>query len=313
MPHDATPSAASLWLDEALTGWVLPVAGVLALAVAGGLYLAGLLSEGAAAALLAAVVALAAAVLVARRGLRARADRAGRALAVAAAAGTLALTAWPAMDTVLPGSPLFQGDLAAVGDRLQVPPDVSGHLRLLVNVPLPRTGAPEVTFRIAGPSAPVEGRLERTFSYSRVGRGGGRAAVAHDHSSAWRPALLPPGARTLELQRLSGEHAGPLHVAVHRDRFPPPLLVGLALLALALAAAAEARLGGRGGEAAVTGIALAFGLLVTFNATPGAAVGSAVGGLLLGVIAGAAVGAVAAVVARRIVPPAPPARGRAPA
>jgi hypothetical protein len=78
--------------------------------------------------------------------------------------------------------------------------------------------------------------------------------------------------------------------------------VVFALLVLILASAADARLGMKGNAAVASGMALAFGLLVGFNATPAAAVGPAVGGVILGAMAGALSGAISGAIVRRWVP-----------
>ena len=202
----------------------------------------------------------------------------------------------------------MEGDLAARRDALPLPPGTPGHARLLVHATLPATGVPKATFVLGGPNPPVRGHLERTISYARVGRGG-RAAVPHDHSSAYLEARLA-GAQAITLDHLDGETAGPLHVAVYREVLPTAAHVVLALLVLALAAAAQARLR-RGSGAAFAGMALAFGLLVAENATPDAAVGTALGAVLLGGFIGAVTGALAGFIARRLVAPSPAAPGGA--
>lgn len=299
------------WLDEALSGVVLPMMALVALAATGGMYLIGVVTEGATGAVIILLVALTAAAAVLRPALSGRSDPLGRALTLAAAAATLLLAALPALETVHPGRPLVEGDLAAQGDRLSLPSRTPGRARLLVHANLPAQGLPAVAFVLGGPDPRVQGHLERTVSYARVGRGG-RAAVTHDHSSAFLEVRLTD-TPAIVLERLGGETAGPLHVSVYRDPLPGAAHVGLALLVLALAAVGQARLR-RGSGATFSGMALAFGVLVTENATPDAAVGPALGAVLLGGFVGAVAGAIAAWLARRVVPPAPEAlrgaRGR---
>lgn len=290
------------WLDEALSGVVLPMLALVAAAATGGLYLVGVVTEGATAAVIILLVSLTAAAAVLRPALSGRPDPLGRGLTLAAAAGTLVLAALPALETVQPGRPLVEGDLAAQGDRLALPSHTPGRARLLVHANLPADGLPTVTFVLGGPDPRVQGHLERTVSYARVGRGG-RAAVTHDHSSAFLEARLSD-APAIELERLGGKTAGPLHVSVYRDPLPGPAHVVLALVVLALAAGGQARLR-RGSGATFAGMALAFGVLVTENATPDAAVGPALGAVLLGGFVGALTGAVAAWLARRLLPSAP--------
>jgi hypothetical protein len=302
MPDPYSQSSFALWLDEALSGIVLPMLAIVALAATGGMYLVGVATEGATAAVIIALVSIAAAAAVLRPALTGRPDPVGHGLTLAAAVGTLLLAAVPALATVHPGLPLVEGDLGTRGDALQLPSGIPARARLLVHANLPAAGVPTATFVLAGPNPPVQGHLERTISYARVGRGG-RAAVPHDHSSAFLEAHLGD-APAIVLERLGGETAGPLHVAVYRDLLPRAAHVVLALVVLAFAAVGGARLR-RGSGAAFAGMALAFGLLVAENATPDAAVGTSLGAVLLGGFAGAVAGAIAAWIARRLVTPAP--------
>jgi len=205
---------------------------------------------------------------------------------------------------VLPGSPRFEGELAAPGDRLPLPPGAGGPVRLLAKTTLPQEGTPSLRFRLSGGSAPVEGHLERTVSYGRVGRGA-RTAVTHDHAAIWLETSLPPGAGALRLDLLQGEHAGPLRVAAFPDPFPSALAYGLAILAALLAAAAEGRLPRGTNAGVIAAAAVAYALLFVGNATPDAAAGTAFGSILLGLFLGAAGGALAVLAARRFIPPAP--------
>ncbi|BDG05779.1 hypothetical protein [Anaeromyxobacter oryzae] len=304
MPDPRPPSPFTLWLEEALTGWILPVAGLVALGIAAGLYLLGYLPEGATAAVVAVLAGLLAAVHVVKPALAPRADGVARILAGIAAAGALVLAVVPPVESVTPGTPLIEGSLPERGATIALPASTPSHVRLLVHVPLPQTGTPEVRFRITGTEPPAEGKLERTYSSARVGRSG-RTQVAHDRSSTYVATRLAGGAPALVLDRLSGERAGDLQVAVFPDRIPPALHWTLAIAVVLLAAAAEARLR-KGSSAAVAGMAVAFGLLVADNATPTSAIGTTLGSVLLGGIAGAAAGGLAAFLAKRVVPAAPP-------
>ncbi len=293
-----------LWLEEALSGWILPVAGLSVVAVFGVLYLAGIVSEETIASMVVLAVGLGVALYVLRPALDHGREAGSRAVAAAAAALTLVATALPALRTVHPGDPVFAGDVGQVDETIAVPEGFSGQVRLLVSGKLAERGEPSVTFVITGTRDPVEGRLERTFGYARVGRGG-RARVAHDHTADFYPAQIAPGARELKLDRIQGDLGSRLRVAVYRE--PIPVAGGpwvLAALALLLASIADARLGLKNNLAVAAGMAVAFGLLVTYNATPAAAVGPAVGGVILGALGGSLAGWVTGVIARRLVPPA---------
>ena len=308
MSEPLPPSRLGLAVEDLLSGWLVPGVALAAVAVVAALYLAGILAEAPTAATAVAVAGLLAALLMIRHAIAGR-DRAGRLLAVLAAVATAALVVIPGLTTLVPGTPLFEGQLGQVGDQIPVPPGTAGAVRLLVSTRLPQGGAPSIAFRIGGGRAPIEGKVERTLSPTRVGRGA-RAMVAHDHSAEYLAAELPPGAAALRLERLQGEAAAPLTVQVFPERLGMGWLWALSAVVLALAAAADARLGGKDHAAAIAGMALSFALLVTANATPQAAVGPVLGGVLLGALAGALAGWVAGLVARRVVPAPSPAQQR---
>ena len=301
MATPRTASPFSLWLEDLLGSRALPVAVLVAVAIAAALYLTGWLAEGPAAALLAVLVAAALVLYMIRPALAASVDPVtrGGALLISLAAGLLA--AFSAVTSVVPGTPAAQGELGRVGDRLELPAGAFGptsRLRLLVHAPLPPGGTPVVDFRLTGGASPLEGQVERTVSYSRVGRGS-RAAVAHDHNEIWVHGALGPGATALTLDRLDGAVAGPLQVSVHGEWLSPLALWLISLGVLVVAALWEVRL--RGSHlAALTGMALAYGLLVYGNATPSAAVGTSVGAILLGALAGSLAGGMLAMMGRLI-------------
>jgi hypothetical protein len=305
MAADKAPSAFSLWLDEALSGWVLPVAAVAVIGVVGLLYLGGFLSEALTATLVIVAVSLGIALYLSRAALDPRRDGASRALAGAAAAVTLFATSWAALRTVHPGEPIFSGDLGQVEETLAVPVAVAGPVRFLISGRLPERGDPSASFTLTGTREPVEGKLERTYGYARVGRGG-RARVAHDHTADFYEAFIPEGTRALKLDRVAGQLGGRLRIEVFRDPLPMPWGPwAAAALAVLLASVAEARLGRKSDLSVAAGMAAAFGLLVTFNATPDAAVGPTVGGIVLGAMAGALCGWIVSAIVRRFVQPAP--------
>jgi hypothetical protein len=286
-------------LDALLSSRALTAGAVAAIAAVAGLSFAGLLSEGTAAALLALLVPVSLALQMVRPALPGAVDPATRGVAVLIALATALLAALPALTAVAPGQPLAQGEVSRAGDRLELSPgalSANSRVRLLVHAPLPAGGTPQVTFRFTGGGAPLSGEVERTVSYARVGRGN-RAAVAHDHNEVWVHGALGAGATGITLDRIDGPLAGPLQVEVHAEWISPLALVLSALLVLVAAAIWEARLGG-GHFAALSGMALAYGLLVGSNATPHAALGTSLGAILLGALAGALAGGLLAMLAR---------------
>ncbi len=295
------PSTFALWLEDALHSWILQVGALAVVAAVAALYLSGFLSEGATGAFVSVAGPLAAAVLAARPGMALGRDPAGRALAVTAAVAALLLSAGPSIATIVPGEPLFGGELAERGTAVPVPAGVAGRVRVLVSGHLREAGDSEVSFRISGTAPAVDGKLDRNWSTARVGRGA-RARVAHDHLADWYEASIPAGTAELRLDRLQGQPAGPLAVAVHRELLPRWLWLVAMALTLVAAVAADLRLGSRSDVAVPVAMALAFGLLVDENATPLSAVGPAMGGVLLGAMLGALAGALASWLGRRFLP-----------
>jgi hypothetical protein len=305
MAADKAPSAFSLWLDDALSGWLLPVAAIAVVAVVALLYLGGFISDALTATLVIVAVAVGLALYVAREAFDPRRDGASRALAGAAAALTLFATSWSALRTVHPGEPIFSGELGQVDETMAVPAAAAGHVRFLISGRLPERGDPSVSFTVSGTRDPVEGKLERTYSNARVGRSG-RARIAHDHTADFYEAFIPEGTRALKLDRVAGQLGSRLRLEAFRDPMPMPWGPWIvAALAVLLAAAAEARLGRKSDLSVAAGMGAAFGLLVTFNATPDTAVGPTVGGVVLGAMAGALGGWIAGAIVRRFVQPAP--------
>ncbi len=296
MPNDKPPSNLSLWLEEALTGWLLPVAGLVLAGAAWGAYVLGLLPEGPTAGVLAVLVALVVALLMVRPALSAAVDRTTRGLVFAAAALAALVCVAKAVGATWPGAPLAVASLAKKGDTIQLPDGFSGRVRLLVHAPLPEGGTPQADFRLWGAELPIQGHVERTVSSVRVGRGS-RANVAHDLNETWVRGTVRPGTQALTLDRLSGQVAGPLEVMLFAEVVPPLAWVVLGAVALALAAVGESRLR-KGGAGALCGMVLAYGFLVAGNATPSQAVGTSLGAVLLGGLGGALLGALAALLAR---------------
>jgi hypothetical protein len=300
------PHRRSRMLDR-LGGWTLAGAALAAAAAGWLLYLVGVLGEERAGDVVVLGIVLAGALAVVRPAAALGADPLGRALAVAAAVGTLAVGGLTAFATISPGTPIAQGDLAA-GGALPLPAGAARRVRVLVHAHLPPEGMPRIGFRFAGGAAPLEGEVERIASTARVGRGA-RTTVTRDHSSTWVSGRLAPDASALRLERLSGSPVGPLHVAVYPERLPLGWLVGLTILIVALAAVADARLGVKDQGAAAAGVVLAFAIFVTQNATPDAAVGESLASLAVGLFAGGIGGWLAGFVARRLVPARRTARG----
>ncbi len=294
------PSTLALQLDELLSGGRLLIAALAVLVAAGALYFFGLLGEEGTAALGVVAVALAGATLMLRGA--PVADPLPRALSVAATLVALLAGLLTALPTVWPGQPVVEGELGQVGERLALPAGAHGRLRLLVSGKLMEGGETSVSYAISGPQPEVDGKLERVYRSVRVGRGG-RGRAASDHTADWYDAVVPAGTNELTLRKVTGNLGSRLHVGVYQPLLPAPWAWGAAAVGLLLAAVAEARLGRKNAVAVPAGMLLAFGLLVTFNATPTAAVGQVGGGVILGAIAGSAVGWLAGFLGRKLLGP----------
>jgi hypothetical protein len=305
---DTVPSSFSLWLEEALTGWILPVGALVLAGLAWGLYQAGFVPEGPAGAAIAAVVAAVLGLYLVRPLLGPAVEAPVRAAGLAVAAAAFLLCLLPPVNAVLPGAAVAEGELAQRGDAVALPAGTAGNVRVLVHAPLPPGGTPEVQFRLGAGAGAMMGHVERTVSFGRAGRAG-RTTVLHDRNETWVHGAVAAGA-PLTLENLTGQVAGPLHVTVVREWATPGLLWLLAFLVVAAAGVVEVRLG-KGNLGALAGIAVAYGLLVAGNATPATAVGTSLGGVLLGGLTGAAGGAIIALVAKAS-PWKPPAPAKAP-
>jgi hypothetical protein len=286
-------------LEGLLRPWFFPAFGFTVVVGVAIFYLAGVLSESAVGAILAVGVPLVLAFFVARPAFGGGLDAATKALLAAAAVLTLVVAAVPAFEAVHPGEPLFVAELERLGESAPVPPGAGGPVLLLVSAHLATGGEPSISFTLGGFAAPVDGRLERTFSYARVGRGG-RARVAHDRDSDWFEARLPDDAKAIRLDRAQGLNGAPLRVEVHRDRIPHLWAWILSGLVLLLAAAGEVRAGREEGGTLAAGVALGFGLVVSYNVTPSSAVAPSVWAVVLGAIVGLPAAVLARLLLRRV-------------
>jgi len=290
-----------------LRPWFFPALGLTAAVAVGVFYAAGMLSESTVGALVAVLVPLVLALMVARPAADRSAGRSGAVLLVVAAVLSFLVAAVPALEAVHPGEPVFVAEFEREDQSASLPEGTGGRVLLLVSAPLGSAGEPQVTFRLGGFAEPVEGRLERTFGYARVGRGG-RARVSHDHDADWFEAKIPSGSREIRLERLQGRVAGGLRVTVYRDWLPRAAAWVLSLLVLFLAAAGEVRAGRDAGSTIAAGVALGFGLVVAYNVTPAQAVVPSLWAIVLGAIAGAPAAVIVRMLVRRFVPAAVPAR-----
>jgi hypothetical protein len=281
--------------------WFLPSFGLTVVVGVAVFWMSGMLTESAVGAIVAILVPLVLGLMVLRPALSASFDPVTRALLGVAAVLSFAVAAIPAYQAVRPGEPTVVAELTRAGDTQVVPPGTEGKVLLLVSTRLGGAAEPVVEFRLGGFDEPVSGELRRTTGFARVGRGGS-TKVTHDHDSDWFEARLPASAKEIRLERVQGLSTTPLRVELYRDWLPHGLAWILSLVALALAAAGEVRCRRDSGATIAAGIALGFGLVVSYNVTPGRAVVPALWAIVLGAILGAPAAVLLRMAVRRILP-----------
>ncbi len=294
------PSSLSLWLEDALPGWVVPAA--LGAVIVGGatLYIFDFLPERITALALAIGISLFATGFIAKELLVLAHNGMLRGLTYLAVLVVFCLTLGPAVMSIVPGVPLYETAITKVGDTLTLPQGVDGRLRLLVQGKLGGAGPAELAFELEGAKEPVVGKLERTQSTSRAGRRGTMTST-HDHDADFLSAVVPAGTQALKIVKLEGPLAGELTFKVYRDHLPLAVDLGMALVALALVAWLAARQHVKTSAGAIAGLALGYGVLSELWVTPNVAVRTQIGALIIAALAGSVVGMVFAATARKLV------------
>ena len=247
------------------------------------------------------VIPLGAAALIVRAGMPVSPEVPERVLVLGTALLTLVVAALPAARAVHPGEPAFKGELGIEGETFPIPPGNSGRFEFVVSGKIKQGSESEVGFVIAGPEEKLTGKLERTYRNTRVGRRG-TARVAQEHTVEQLSGTLPASAQDLRLERLTGQPGGRLQIAAYHQMVPQWAIWALAVAALFVAAATDARMGAKGNVAIISAIAMCFGTLVAANAAPGDTAHAIIGGAILGAILGGGAGASAAWVVRKLVP-----------
>jgi hypothetical protein len=297
-------------LEGLIRPWFFPSFGLTVVVGVAVFWFTGLLTESAVGGIVAVLVPLVLALMVARPAASPTVDAATRGLLAAAAIITLVVAAVPAFEAVHPGEPQVVAELTRTGETQSIPPGASGQVLLLVSTRLGGSSEPVVNFRLGGFDTPVEGELRRTTGFARVGRGGS-AKVSHDHDSDWFEASLPADAKEIKLERVQGLSTAPLRVELYRDWIPHRLAWILSFLVLVLAAIGEVRCRRDSGATLAAGVALGFGLVVSYNVTPGHAVIPSLWAIVLGAIVGAPAAVLVRMAVRRFLPAAAPAgKGR---
>lgn len=294
-------------LDGLIRPWFFPSLGLTIVVGIAVFWWSGLIGDSAIGAIVAVVVPLVLAAMVLRPALEGQLDPVARALLGIAAVLTFGVAAVPAYEAVHPGEPRLVAELGRSGDAQAIPPGSDGPVLLLVSTKLGGGAEPVVGFRLGGFERPVDGELRRTTGFARVGRGGS-TKVVHDHDSDWFEATLPAGAKEIRLERVQGLAGAPLRVELFRDWIPHRMAWILSILVLLLAAAGEVRARRDSGAAIAAGVALGFGLVVSYNVTPAKPIVPALWAVVLGAIVGAPAAVIVRMAFRRILP-VPPAKG----
>lgn len=262
------------------------------------LRIAGLVDIAAVEVFLALVVPLAAVMVLAgpvqaRRSVR-------QWLAVAGVASiTFVASTVPGLDALLPGAPLAQGHVEAVGDVIQLPEGLEGRVRMLVHVELPIHGEALVAVRLSGTKGPFEARFERTVSRQQTESGSRRRVWFRDPESRYFTVAIPVGTERLRVEKLVGQPRDPVRIEIFRPPLGTAWVVAAGLVTLLLVVLVGIRLPLRENALPAAAFALCFGLVFAGGATPGSALRPAVGALVLGVFIGGSLGSVLSRVATR--------------
>ena len=288
-------------LEGLIRPWFFPSLGLTVVVGVAVFWFTGMLTESAVGGIVAVLVPLVLGLMVLRPALSSAVGTATRAKLFAAAILSFLVAAIPAYEAVHPGEPRFVAEFTRADEVQAIPPGSDGSVRLLVSTRLGGSAEPMVTFRLGGFQTPVTGELRRTTSFARVGRGG-QAKVSHDHDADWFDAKLAAGAKEIRLERVQGLTGTPLRVEVFRDWLPHGTAWVLSILVLALAALGEVRVGRDSGAAIAAGVALGFGLVVSYNVTPAQAVIPSLWAILLGAILGAPAAVIVRMAIRRFLP-----------
>jgi len=289
--------------------WFFPSFGLTVVVGVAVFWFTGLLTESAVGGIVAVIVPLVLALMVLRPALSTAPGTATRALLAAAAILTFLVAAIPAFEAVHPGEPHMVAELTRAGETQAIPPGTSGEVLLLVSTRLGGASEPVVSFRLGGFEKPVEGELRRTTGFARVGRGGS-TKVSHDHDADWFEAKLPDLAKEIRLERVQGLSTAPLRIEMFRDWLPHRLAWILSILVLALAAVGEVRCRRDSGATIAAGVALGFGMVVSYNVTPAQAVIPSLWAIVLGSIVGAPAAVLVRMAVRRLLPAAATRDGR---
>jgi hypothetical protein len=292
-PNTASPKPAqssfTAFLEEHLSGRLLPL-GLLVLAAAlVVLYLLDLLPERWAGALLTVAVVLGASGLLASRLMPAARTAAGTLVVLAISAAVAFVAAAPILGDIFPGTPVAQATMRQVGDSMPLPAMVQGPVRVLAKTQPRGGGVTSCHLELAIGARTVPLDLGREMQSVRLGRRG-RGTVLREHTTAYAHGSLTGGEHAVKLVHRAGSQDCDVALSLFRDQLPLGLQAGLAAGLVLIVAALGARARAGAVPAVAAGVALAFGLIAVVAATPSAVVRPAIGAMLGGLPVGSALG-----------------------
>jgi hypothetical protein len=298
MPESSKPeSTLMLWLEEALPGWILPVAGIAVVLTIVLLYAAEMLSERATGVVVATAFAggIGYAHLVpAAQNVTLRGARLIVILGSLLAAG---ISVYAFRQAAFPGDPVATGKLTPEQKVLVLPRP--GSFRLLVSGHLAGTGEAKGDYelRISG-GTEIRDSLHRSLAHRSFRRGAG-VTVVQEHTQNVHTIKAAAPAQ-IELGRLGAEFKGELNVQVF-STLPRWLFVALIVLTVLVTTISDGLAAAKGRCALAGGAAAAFTVMLG-TVTPNNLAGPTVGAVLIGVIVGALWSTIGSRLARALPP-----------
>lgn len=213
---------------------------------------------------------------------------------VGAALATWIASTVPGLDALLPGDPLAQAHVQAVGDTLDVPDGLKGRVRVLVHADLPARGEAVVAVRLTGMKEPLEARFERRSSHQRGPDGAKRYVAFSDPETKFFTAEIPAGARPLHVESFVGHAREMVRIEIYKPALEMAFVGAAGLSALVIVLFLGTRMPLRKHALAAAGVALGFGIAFGARATPASSVRDAGAALLTGGLLGACLGGVLA-------------------
>lgn len=283
-----------LWLEDAVPGWILPVA---AIVVALGVFLLsalGVLAEETTAALV--VVAFGAGLSYALVLPAVRTSGRGvRALTIAAAVAVLGLVSYAFVVAVHPGAPVASATLSADRRTLALP--APGTYRLVVSGRLQAAGEVRGEYVLRAGGRELRGAIDRAYVRRTARRASVNVSQEHTANAHEVTVASPP---EVLFERTGPELRGEIAVSAHRAL--PPWALFTAIAAAVLLSAAVDALTWAKGRCALAGIAAGAFTLILRTVTPDRVAAPTFWAALLAAAIGALLGTAAARAVRPMLP-----------